>query len=181
MFKDLWKSYSVPIVASGLGLLVVLALGIAPLIQQSAPRPAAAAPAPTVSADPGPQGNPSDLAALQSSLSAQTRALDSLGNRLTTLEKGITRLNARVRAQGDQMDAMASVPRDLNRAISEVAIMNKAVPRIHNRLLNQTNAVEILPDLKCQLVFLEGQMRILNTAVPRLQSCIKALQAKVGD
>ena len=181
MFKNLWKSYSVPIAASGLGLLVALALGIAPLVQQSAPRPAAAAPAPTISADPGPQGNPSDLAALQSNLSAQTRALDSLANRLTTLEKGITRLNARVRAQGDQMDAMASVPGDLNRAMSEVAILNKAVPRINARLLTQTDAVETLPDLQRQLAFLEGQMRILNTAVPRLQSRIKALQAKVGD
>ena len=181
MFKDLWKSYSVPILASGLGLLVAIALGIAPLVQRPAPRPAAAAPAPTVSADPGPAANPSDLGALQSSLSAQTRALDSLGNRLTTLEKGITRLNARVRAQGDQMDAMASVPGDLNRAISEVAILNKAVPRINTRLLNQTNAVESLPDLQRQLVYLEGQMRILNTAVPRLQSRIKALQTKVGD
>ena len=151
------------------------------MVQQSAPRPAAAAPAPTVSADPGPEANPSDLAGLQSSLDAQGQALDNRGNRLTTLEKGITRLNARMRAQGDQMGSMASVPGDLNRAMSEVAILNKAVPRMNARLLKQTDATEVLPDLQSQLAFLEGQMRILNTAVPRLQARIQALQAKVGE
>ncbi len=176
--RDLWTSFSVPITVSGIGLLLVILLGLAPLMGRNTPPPqpaaSAAAPAasPVVAAAPDPDG----MAALQAALNQQSQAIDSLTNRVRTLEKGITRLNVRQADQAGAMDTLAALAPDVNRTMGEVAILNKAVPRLNARLTAQSNAVDGLPDLAQQVAFLEGQMRILNVAIPRLQSRIKTLQ-----
>ena len=166
MIKNLWTSFSLPIIVTGIGLLFAVGLGVAPLIKADAQRPVST-PAPvSVESDPGPSGGMSGFEAIQAQLATQEGALDSIGNRLTTLEKGITRINQRVTGQGGRLDAMGDVVRLTN----EVAILNKAVPRMNIRLAQQADFTEGLDDMARQIAVLEGQMRILNAAVPRLQA-----------
>lgn len=176
--RQLWTSFSVPIMVSAIGLFLVLLLGVAPLVTRNAPAPKAAAPTPTAAPTVAASSDASAFEAMQRTLSQQAQALDSLSNQVRTLEKGITRLNTKLAAQSETTNGLAALGPDVARAQAEVAILNKAVPRINARLARQSDSVDMLPELSKKVAFIEAQMRILNAAVPRLQERIQSLRAQ---
>lgn len=172
--QEIWKTFSVPIIVSLVGLVFVAGLGVAPLIGRNAPAPAQAAPAPQASPVVVAELDPGLAESLRADMARQAQALDSLTNRLTTLEKGITRLNQKLATQGDQLESLSDLPGQVNRLSGEAAILNKAVPRINARILDQAAAFEAVPAIQGQVGTLEGQMRIVNAAIPKINARVKA-------
>lgn len=172
--RTVWQEYSVPIAVTCGGLVLAALLGIAPLIGRNAPAPAAAAPASTVQAAPVVQADPDAMQAIEAALAQQAQALDSLGNRIQTLEKGITRMNQKVAGQGRALDGLSDVGADVARSQGELAILNKAVPRMNAKLQAQGDALESLAEMGPDVARSKGELAILNKAVPRMNIKLQA-------
>lgn len=168
--RELWKSFSVPIAVSGLGLLLVVVLAFAPLVGRTSVETAVAVPSPEASPVMTSQADPSALDDVQVAIAAQGQSLDSLSNRLRTLEKGITRLNMRLSKQERASEGLPDLGSDLATSRAQVAILNKAVPRMNGRLRDLTGRVDAFASLPADFARAEGQIAILNKAVPRINA-----------
>lgn len=169
--QPLLREYAVPFAVTCAGLVIALILGVAPMIQRASAPQAAAIPAPTVvAAASAPQMDPSTFEALQATATAQAGTIDSLTNRVQTLEKGISRLNLRLVDQKDVLAGLGGLGPDVARTQLEIAILNKAVPRLNARLLDQRDTVARLEALSPTVSRSASEIAILNKAVPRLNA-----------
>ena len=164
--------HRIPILITGIGLLVAIVLGVSPLLRGGAPEPTQVA----APADSEPLA--ADVADLDTRIS-QVEAtlsdrLDVIDLRLTNLDKAVTRGHVRVVAlqdgQADYADS-AGMVRTLE---AQVAILNKAVPRLNARIRSlASDGPDDMDEVRQSVSALEAQVHTLNRAVTRLSERIR--------
>ena len=180
--QDWMKIYAIPLSVSGAGLVIAAGLALAPVLTKKAPTPVPVTVAETsVVTNSAPPVGSSQLDTLNANLAAQAGMIDALNNRITTLEKGITRLNERLIAQSAIVDSVSNISGQLNSMNGQLDILNVAVPRLNARLRDQASSVENLGAVSGQIQSLQGQIDILNKAVPRVNARVTNLRSTLGS
>lgn len=172
--------HRIPILITGIGLLIAIGLGIAPLLKSDPPQAEQVETPAAPAADPGlsvaaAADLDERLSRLEKSLSGRLDVIDlKLANLNTAVTRGHARTVALQNAQADFAESAAMV-RSLE---AHIAILNKAVPRLNARIRKlATDGPDDMNEMRRAVSALEAQMLTLNKAVPRLSERIRNLSA----
>ncbi|MEP0521116.1 MAG: hypothetical protein ABJO09_06680 [Hyphomicrobiales bacterium] len=182
--QNIWKTYRTPIVASGVGLALAFILAVLPLLggdkdkrQAAADQKAQIASAvQEISAD-----SDAEIAALKKTLAAQARTISDLKNRISNLDRGVTRTFWRSKENKNQLDTIATANQRLSDLENRISNLDRGVTRTFWRSKENKTQLDTIATANQRLSDLETQMYTLNKAVPRISKRIRDLQERTSN
>jgi chromosome segregation ATPase len=176
-----WKTYTVPISISAIGLLLALVLGLAPLIGQSnnsQPGDIALSQVADLNTaiEDARAAQLGEIDALRQIIAAQSAQISDLQNRNSNLDRAVTRTFQRSRENADLVASFANTNQRLSNLETQMNTLNAAVPRVSQRTRTNADSLAELAGSHQRLSNLETQMDTLNAAVPRMSARIRELQ-----
>lgn len=163
---DIWPRHRIPIVVTGVGLLIAFILAVAPTINFTRPPPQ---PATKVASAAASTQEIEALSGQFAQLLANTNnRLSSIETRLHTLEEATVRNFERIRATQDQVSAIDGVPQTVRKLDAIVANLDRAVPRLDRRLRDAVASPNMDPALATSVRAMEARVATLDKAVVRL-------------
>jgi chromosome segregation ATPase len=176
-----WKTYTVPISISAIGLLLALILGLAPLIGRSDNSQTGTIALGQIAdlnavIDDAQAAQSGEIDALRQMISAQSALISDLQNRNANLDRAVTRTFQRSRENADFIALLAGTNQRLGNLEAQMDTLNAAVPRVSQRTRTNADGLAELAGSGQRLGNLEAQMDTLNAAVPRMSARIRELQ-----
>jgi len=133
-----WEPYKVPILVSGVGLLLAIVLAVSPLMGSSSSEPMREAKASIAEQaselDQLRSKYSDDLDALTQKIAAQDRLISDLQNRISNLDRGVIRTFWRSKENSDALSAFDGANQRLSNLETQMSTLNRAVPRISQRV-----------------------------------------------
>lgn len=134
-----WKTYSVPITISAVGLLLAIVLGVAPLIgqgrnSQSADKAIGQIVDLNGTIEDLRVAQSAEIDALRQMITAQSTQISDLQNRNSNLDRAVTRTFQRARKNNEAVASLSDTNQRLSNLETQMDTLNSAVPRMSARI-----------------------------------------------
>lgn len=140
-----WKTYTVPITISAVGLLLAIVLGLAPLVGQNRNAQLTNDAIGQMTDLNGTLENlratqSDEIDALRQMINAQSAQISDLQNRNSNLDRAVTRTFQRSRENTDAVASLSGTTQRLSNLEAQMDTLNAAVPRMSARIREMQSA-----------------------------------------